>query len=855
MRLAHPSWLLAAAFIAACPLHAQVQNSEVITVASDKFLRWYGHANRTYFIQISDPNDHLRKWTWAPVIETGNNSNISHEVGGTANNGFFRLWFSDEPTNDPDGDDFDYDGLTNLSEVTTHQTNPLMWDTDNDGLSDTWEITHGLDPNDDGSINPDNGADGDPDGDGLVNLMESWYYADPNLVDTDGDGLNDYDEAFVHGTWPDVADIDGDGLNDYDEIITYNTDPWIGDMDDDTLTDGEEVLTHSTNPKEMDTDGDWMWDDWELANNLDPTNAADGLLDADGDTLANKLEFVFMDKGYDPVVANNAAEFPWTEDPDGDDLNTQIEFVTHQTHPRQPDTDGDSMNDGWELANGFNAKLNNRVSGPANHHPDADLDGDGLTNAEEEQYATKPNNADSDGDGVDDKTEITQGSNPNDPDDKNPPPNGTVPASFTFGDQSGSHSEKYRVQLTPLEGDTQGVRFRTNREYGETEERTFRLPKGAKYKIELLHIGTSPKHRGPPSPDYDYTLEVNDTANCITVVDPDAIMGVHNESYSYHAYGKHATLFVPLFEWVTPKGSPVSAPNNAGDGQNEFTYDQASPGVLTMNLKVLVKPTGTAASTDRYGKKFWDRCIFKLPAIVGSTFIWDNANPGGKSNAVGEHLNAKATYTTLPDQNSSFGLKQAEFECDSDNTSLPKGDFEVFYMGMEKNHAGGDPTHRNWFHYYRLNEGGTGYDYEPVAATRSHSLSAGGDSSIRIADEAYLGDQYLVTTINGAGFLVATGASGTNKYYANFIGVLQHERFHANGQTNAGPPTDRDSDRLSNDFETTISHTDPDLPFSAQGVFPGFADREIWAGGPVERDAIQTANTDQDWANPGTNSK
>ncbi|MCB1133835.1 MAG: hypothetical protein KDN05_22140, partial [Verrucomicrobiae bacterium] len=89
------------------PLQAAEQNSEVIPVGPDKFLRWYGHANRTYFVQISDPNDHLRKWIWAPIIETGNDEDISYEVDGTADKGFFRLWFSDQFTNDPDGDDFD----------------------------------------------------------------------------------------------------------------------------------------------------------------------------------------------------------------------------------------------------------------------------------------------------------------------------------------------------------------------------------------------------------------------------------------------------------------------------------------------------------------------------------------------------------------------------------------------------------------------------------------------------------------------------------------------------------------------------------------------------------------------------
>jgi hypothetical protein len=178
--------LCAVILAAACPLAAQEQNSEVLTVGADKFLRWYGHEGRTYFIQVSDRNDHLRKWTWAPIIETGNDEDISYEVDGTADKGFFRLWFSDQATNDPDGDDFDGDGLNNLAEVTTHQTNPLKRDSDDDGMPDDWEILHGLNPNDSADAHLDH------DNDGLTNLEEYQNGTDPNNADGDGDGITDW---------------------------------------------------------------------------------------------------------------------------------------------------------------------------------------------------------------------------------------------------------------------------------------------------------------------------------------------------------------------------------------------------------------------------------------------------------------------------------------------------------------------------------------------------------------------------------------------------------------------------------------------------------------------------------------
>jgi hypothetical protein len=172
MRAARFAWAGAALWLAAAAALASDQDVGLVTVGADKFLRWYGHSGRTYFIQVSDPDDHLCSWTWAPIIEAGNDEEISYEVDATADKSFFRLKFTDQPTNDPDGDDFDGDGLSNWDEVSLYQTDPLNWDTDTDGLGDGWEVEQGLDAGDDGSVNPANGAEGDPDADGFSNAIE-----------------------------------------------------------------------------------------------------------------------------------------------------------------------------------------------------------------------------------------------------------------------------------------------------------------------------------------------------------------------------------------------------------------------------------------------------------------------------------------------------------------------------------------------------------------------------------------------------------------------------------------------------------------------------------------------------------
>jgi hypothetical protein len=784
---------------------ATEQDSELVQVGGDKFLRWFGHEGRTYFLQIADPNDPLKKWVWAPVIESGNDEEISYEVDGTANKAFYRLQFTDIETTDPDHDDFDYDGLSNLNEVSQHQTNPLESDSDDDGMPDAWEIANSLDPNDDGSSDYFDGADGDPDSDGLINIFEYIYSGDPNLHDTDLDGLDDYDEVFVYGTWISIGDSDGDDLSDFAEIFTYATDPVWWDSDRDSLSDGDEVLLHLTNPLDMDTDGDWMWDDYELDNTLDPTAATDGLLDADGDTIANQLEFVFLDKGYDPFVANNPTSFPWTGDPD------------------------------W----------------------------DGLNNLEESGHNTNPNFADTDGDGIDDGDEVDQGSNPNDPNDSQPPPNGTVAVNILFGDDSGSHSEKYRLQLTPLEGDPGGVRFRSNRSYGAAQLDTFRLPKGAKYKIELKHIGTDPKFmREHGFSNYDWKLQVDTSQNGLVIEDPDNIVTTEEgwPNDTFQAEGKDATLYVPLFEWVTPKASPVTAPNNTigADGQNEFTFDNTPAGVLTVDLKVLVKPTDTAGVTDQNGVKFSDRCIFILPPIADSVFAWNASNAAGKSAVSGEHLEATGKYTGLPILNSEFGFKEAEFECDNTQGTLVKAPYEVFFDKMATNHpeegAGVDP---NWFYYWKTGEVCSiplDAEYDGAGAGLFGYVMPGQDTILRLGSLAAGTNSGPETFTAPAPYETVT-VTGDGKGIKCCVETVTHELHHLTLYNQLQGATDTDGDGIADSAETDSNPNNPDT-FNMAAYAPDYAtygDNEIKCR-KMELTPLKYYPK-LDWANPGCQSK
>lgn len=94
--------------------------------------------------------------------------------------------------------DSDNDSLSDEDENAIYGTDPLDPDTDGDGLPDAWEILYSLDPNDDGSINPDNGASGDPDNDGYTNEQEFQFGTDPQDSDS-------FPAAFPAADWTTLA--------------------------------------------------------------------------------------------------------------------------------------------------------------------------------------------------------------------------------------------------------------------------------------------------------------------------------------------------------------------------------------------------------------------------------------------------------------------------------------------------------------------------------------------------------------------------------------------------------------------------------------------------------------------------
>jgi len=117
----------------------------------------------------------------------------------------------------------------------------------------------------------------DQDADQIPQWWEQLYgLSDGNAADApgdlDSDGVNNRNEYLGHSN-PQVVDTDADGLTDFQEIVTYSTNPAHGDSDGDGLGDRAEVVTHHTNPNDVDSDDDGFSDFIEVLYGGNPNNA------------------------------------------------------------------------------------------------------------------------------------------------------------------------------------------------------------------------------------------------------------------------------------------------------------------------------------------------------------------------------------------------------------------------------------------------------------------------------------------------------------------------------------------------------------------------------------------------------
>ena len=178
--------------------------------------------------------------------------------------------------------------------------------------------------------------DEDNDNDGLRNYDEINYDGDsiytlgidpdPLNPDTDGDGVLDGVEVHTDITdpldpWDNLLDSDGDTINDYTELNTFYEKSEID-------WDGDHCIDYCTDPDDADTDDDGCWDNWEI----------DGW----------SLKIFDHSTGYEVTsLSGDVSSNPLVRDMDGDGLLDGHEFMI--SDPTKEDTDGDHIKDNKEI--------------------------------------------------------------------------------------------------------------------------------------------------------------------------------------------------------------------------------------------------------------------------------------------------------------------------------------------------------------------------------------------------------------------------------------------------------------------------------------------------------------------------
>lgn len=274
----------------------------------------------------------------------------------------------------------------------------------------------------------------DKDADGIDASQEYKLGSNDNLVDSDGDGLEDRFEFFGKPAFdspeawvvqvmgelprpvfssPGRADSDGDGLTDHEEYsyglvgnVRKSLDPQSPDTDRDGVTDFDEIngynvrlrfpapggpaeIVVSTDPLNPDNDGDGLKDGDERTLGVNPlVDDVDRIRDDDNDGLVNFLEeggfnasvfgvsLIELQQGPQSVLPFKSSKTK--RDTDSDGLSDGEEWQLG-TNPESPDTDGDGLDDIDEvtITTGNGTRVVSLKYNPLDADVDNDLRSDG----------------------------------------------------------------------------------------------------------------------------------------------------------------------------------------------------------------------------------------------------------------------------------------------------------------------------------------------------------------------------------------------------------------------------------------------------------------------------------------------
>ncbi|MGB3145692.1 MAG: gliding motility-associated C-terminal domain-containing protein [Maribacter sp.] len=290
-------------------------------------------------------------------------------------------------------EDLDADGVPNS--IDQCPDTPTGESVDANGCSASQKDSDGDGVNDaDDAFPNDANEDTDSDGDGTGDNADAFPNDANEDTDTDGDGVGDNADAFPNDANEDT-DSDGDGTGD-------NADAFPNDVNEDTDTDGDGIGDNEDTDddndgtldvddafpldasEDMDTDGDGIGDNEDTdddndgtldVNDVFPLDASEDT-DTDGDGIGNNED---TDDDNDGLLDVDDSE-PLTSltDLDGDGIVDSADNCPSVANANQSDTDGDGEGNVCDADDDNDGVPDTQDAFPLDATEDTDTDGDGT---------------------------------------------------------------------------------------------------------------------------------------------------------------------------------------------------------------------------------------------------------------------------------------------------------------------------------------------------------------------------------------------------------------------------------------------------------------------------------------------